>query len=414
MTTRQFDPVFSAALRDDLEALAEQEHAGAPAGPTRTPILRRPQVWVSVVTALVLVAATLGLLRLTDRPPQPADRTPAVVDPLTRITDPGSPYYVARSLTTLLDATGTGSGSRTFDVPGDVSDMRVYLNCSGSGSAKFGVGIDAEGSMSGGCDRDSGNSYSRAVTPGRHTVEVGVAKGVVWAITIIRTPSPTVAKGALIDPLAAVRDLRNPDAIPGDVRPLLQRHGTATSSPETFAVPGDVRRLRVLLVCSPSSAATRVRIDGHEASGCMNAIAHWFDLTPSSRSVTAQVVAPDGGAWSLLVAPAPKGAKDSPESARLPYPRVEGTVVGRARGAGATATGLYAGVAEVTVTMTCRGSGWLEVSTGNGSTSTQGATCSSGPSTTGMGGDDGGGRTRRWTVVPHGDVSWTVQLSKDD
>lgn len=410
MTSRQFDPVFSAALRNELEVLAERPERRAT--PSWTPALRHPQLWVSVVTALVLVAATVGLLRLTDHHAPPADRTPAVVDPLSRLVDPRSDSYVARSVTTLLDTRGTSAGSRTLDVPGDVSDMRIYLNC--SGSAKFAVEIDTDGAMSGGCDRDSGSSYSMAVSHGRHTAKVTVAKGVAWALTVIRTPAPTVSAGALIDPLAQVRDLRNPDAIPGDTRPLLDLHGRATSSPTTFAVPGDVHRLRVLLVCTPSSAATVVRLDGHEVRGCMNSIAHWFDLTPSSRAVTAQVIGPVGAAWALLVVPAPEGDANSPENTLLPYPKAPGTVVAQARGAGATAAGTYRRLEDVSVTVTCRGTGWLEVATGNGVITTRGTRCSpTSPDTSGMGGDSTGPATQRWAVTPHGDISWTVQLSKD-
>ena len=151
MTTRQFDPVFSAALRNELEALAERADAApaaAPHRPHRAPL--RSQVWISVAVALALVVATLGVLRLTAPHVPPADHGPAVVSPLTRITDPRSPGYVARSVATLLNARGTGSGTRTFDVPGGVTSLTVYLNC--SGSAKYEVELDGRGSMSSSCD----------------------------------------------------------------------------------------------------------------------------------------------------------------------------------------------------------------------------------------------------------------------
>jgi len=59
MTTREFDPVLSAALRNELEALATRGPA------SRRPALRDPQIWITAVTAVVLVLATIGVLQLT-------------------------------------------------------------------------------------------------------------------------------------------------------------------------------------------------------------------------------------------------------------------------------------------------------------------------------------------------------------
>lgn len=406
--TRSFDPVLSAALRNELEHLADREAAR----PAR-PVLARPQVWISVVTALVLVAATVGVLRLTAPAPVPAKPAGGVVDPLSRITDPTSPYYVARSVTTLLDTAGRGSGTVAFDVPGSVREYQLYVNCSrGDVEAE----VDGQGAMKGGCVRDSGTNYSQVITAGRHTVSVRVGADVQWALTIIERPGPTIAAGDPIDPLTAVRDLRNPDAIPGAASPLLQDRGDRTGEVRTVAVPEGVRRLRVLLVCSPSAPAVRVRIDGHQVLGCMNAIAHWYDFTPSSRSITAQVVSVSRVPWRLLVLPAPAGATDSPENALLPYPETAGpgAVLARAHGVGATATGTYRRPAVIAVTTTCRGRGWLEIRLGEGDgTSTRGTACSTTrPDRVGFGGEAGKSE-RRWTVIPHGDISWTFQISDD-
>lgn len=406
-TARPFDPVFSTALRNELEGLAD--------GPARAPrsAARRPQLWVALVTAVVLVAATVGVLRLTHPPVQPAAPRPAVVDPLARITDPRSPYYVARVVDVLADAQGVGSAARPFDVPKGVSDLRIYLNC--SGSAKYTVEIDREGGNTGSaCDGDTGTNYSEAVLPGAHRVGVRVAKGVRWALLIIRTPDPTVSTGALIDPATAIADPTDPDSIDGDTTPLGRAYGTGDGVPGTLQVPRGVRRVRVLLVCRTPSAAAQVVIDGRTFSGCMNSIAHWADLTLTSRTVDLRETVPAGVRWSLLVVRAPKGTEDSPESTVLPYPATGGRVLARSRGAGAEASGTYVQPHDdLGITTTCRGTGWLEIRTGTGGTTTRGSACStSHPESIGFGGEGDAGK-HTYTVIPHGDISWTIQLTDD-
>src|ERR1700712_5766479 len=104
----------------------------------------------------------------------------------------------------------------------------------------------------------------------------------------------------------------------------------------------------------------------------MNSIAHWFDFTPKPGSTTAQVTAPAGTSWSLLVVPAPKGAKDSPANTTLAYPEAPGTVLARARGAGAPASGTYRKPGSaIEFVVTCRGTGWLEIQSADGGTTTR-------------------------------------------
>lgn len=408
MTSRQFDPVFSASLRNELEALAERPDALESVG--RRPIAARPQVWAVVVTALVLVAATVGLLRITHAAPRPAEPThPTVMDPLSRITDATSPYYVARAVRTIVDTRGVGPGARDVQVPPGVTDVRVYLNC--SGSAKYSVGIDGSGAMSGSaCNRDSGTNASMGVRPGKHTVTVGVSKGVAWALTVIETPPPTVSSGALIDPLAAVRDRRNPDALVGNAEPVLVATGLTGGS--TASTPNHpAARLRAYFVCRTASASATAVVDGHVMRGCMNSIAHWFDFTPSAGPLTARFETTGDAAF--LVVRAPQGVTDSPASVELSYPKAQGTLLARAAGSGAVASGTYRphGTA-LTITTTCRGTGWLEIMTDQGGTTTRGEPCSAtAPNVTGFEGPRDSGTRPTWSVVPHGDISWTFQLS---
>lgn len=414
MTTRRFDPVFSAALRNELESLAgTQEEQEAPPKPV-LPVLRRPQVWISIVTAVVLVAAAIGVFRLTGAVPQPA-QTPAVVDPLSEVITPGSNNYVARSVHTLLTVRGTGTGTHAFDVPAGVRSVRVYLDCAPKGPQS--VEISGAGGSSGDCDRIPGGSYDSPIESGTHDITVRLRKGTDYSLLVMVSPAPTVSTGALIDPLAQVRDRRDPDALVGDTRPLLRLRGQqGGSAPVAFTVPMAVSRIRVFLACEPAASGTSVRIGGHLVTGCQNAIAHWFDFSPTSRSVTAEVTAPDAGAWSLLVVPAPPGAKDSPANRLLPYPATDGgPILARTRGTGARTTGTYVSRTDsILVTATCRGTGWVEVATGSG-TSGRGDDCGrTGELMVGFGGDGSDkGKRLPWTVTPHGDVSWTVTIQDD-
>ncbi|MBW4042005.1 MAG: hypothetical protein HIU86_07730 [Acidobacteria bacterium] len=410
MTTRRFDPVFSAALRNELEALADAHDPAAAPALQRFAALRRPQVWVAVVTAVVLVAATIGVLHLTSAPTEPAGRS-RVVDPLTKVTDPSSPEYVARAVQTLLHISSVGPGGHDFSVPAGVTSVRVYLNCAPSGQST--VDIDGKGRMSGGCSRDSGSTYDMPIKPGTHEVEVTVGTRTDSTLLLMASPAPTVSPGALIDPLTQVRDRRDPDALVGDTTPVLRAGGSGAGGTRPVTVtPG--ARLRLYFVCRTTSSSADVVVAGHTVSGCMNSIAHWFDFTPTSTSTTAQVDAPAGEPWSLLVVPAPVGAKDSPANATLPYPTASGTVLAEARGSGAPASGTYRRPGNaIAFTVSCRGNGWLEIMTGDGGTNTRGTRCSAlQPNTTGFSGEKDPS-PQHWTVLPHGDISWTFQLTSD-
>ena len=411
MKTRDFDPVLSAALRNELEALADGRGAERGATRHRTPGVRRPQVWITVATAIVLIIATFGALRLSAHDVPPADPGSRVVDPLTSATTPSSPYYVARSVRVVLHARGTGSGTHAFTVPAGVQDVTLRVNC--APDRTFSTRIDGLGDSSGGCSRDGGSSFSGPISAGAHRLTLQVGAGTAYRLLLIATPGPTVSPGALIDPLQQVRDLRNPDAVVGDTRPLL-RASQATGSAVSAPLPAGVRRVRVLLVCTPASASTTAVVSGRLVSGCQNSVAHWLDLTPPTRTLTASVRAPLGTTWSLLVIPAPQEAKDSPANTALPYPAMQGTVLAQARGAGAEATGTYEQTTDsIGISTTCRGTGWLEITTGSSGTTTRGTACSTTrPSRVGFGGPDDVGR-HRFAVIPHGDISWTFQITRD-
>ena len=414
MTARDFDPVLSAALRNELEARAD----GAAVAPRPFARLRRPQVWITAVTALALLLATVGVLRLVAPAPQPASPGTSLIDPLTSVTRPDRASYVARAVDVLVHARGTGSGTHTFDVPAGTGSMSVYVACTGSG--EWSTEVDGEGYTASDCSRETGSSGSAPITAGEHTLTVHVRAGTAYAVLGIRTPGPTIASGSVIDPLTAIRDRHTPDALVGDTRPVLRVSGTRTSGVLTAAVPDGVRRLRVLLVCQPSAAATRVRIDGRRVLGCMNSVAHWFDLTPRSRTISAQVVSVGPTAWRLLVVPAPEGAEDSPANALLPYPAQDGPepVLVRTRGVGAPTTGTFRSASgAIRVVMTCRGTGWMEVQAGTFGGSGRGDDCGKEPVTTGFGGgddDEERGKRMTWTAIPHGDISWTMTILDAD
>jgi hypothetical protein len=411
MTTRQFDPVFSAALRNELEALVDaKEETGRPPKAVRV-LLHRPQLWVSLVTAVVLVAATLGVLQLTAPPPVPAQSS-KVVDPLSRVTDPSSPGYVARAVQVLLHVRATGPGAHDFDVPSGVTSLRVYLNCAPTGQSA--VDIDGDGKLSGECSRESGSTYDLPVKAGAHEVEVTIGKRTDYTLLLMTSPAPTVSAGGLIDPLTAIRDRRNPDALVGDTTPVLEVTTAAGGGSGTSSTPlRSSKRLRAYFVCRTSSSTAEAVVDGRAISGCMNSVAHWFDFTPRSSTMTARITSP--GETALLVVPAPKGAKDSPASTVLAYPRSPGTLLAGARGTGAPATGTYRNPGlTIAITLTCRGTGWLEIATGDGGTTTRGNACSTTkPNTIGIGRDRRDTKAQPWTVIPHGDISWTFQLSTD-
>jgi hypothetical protein len=417
MTARDFDPVFAAALRNELEARADR----APAQEARRfARLRRPQVWITAATALALLLATVGVLRLVAPPVQPAAPGVDLVDPLTSVTQPSHASYVARAVDVLVHARGVGTGSHDFDVPAGTGSMTLYVACTGSG--RWSTDVDGEARLASDCSRETGSSGAAAISTGRHTLTVHVRPGTAYAVLGIRTPAPTIAPGAVIDPLAAVRDRHTPDALVGDARPVLQASGAGAvtgTGTSTTAVPDGVRRLRVFLVCQPSAATTQVRIDGHRVLGCMNSVAHWFDFTPSGRTLSAQVVPAAPGDWRLLVVRAPEGATDSPANALLPYPQDRGgAVLSRGRGVGAPASGTYLrSRGGIRLAMTCSGTGWLEVATADGGTSTRGNPCSTtDPLTVGLGGGDGDspGKRLTWTAIPHGDVSWTLTILDGD
>jgi hypothetical protein len=403
MTTRQFDPVFSAALRNELEALADAPAKGF------LPTLRKPQVWISIVTAVVLIAATVGVLQVAHgTQSHPAGRS-RVVDPLAAITDPGNGGYVAREVQVLLHVSAKGPGAHDFSVPSGVTSLRIYLNCAPTGHS--GVGLDGDGKVSGDCSRESGSAYDLPVTAGTHEVEVTVKKRTDYTLLLMASPAPTVSAGPLIDPLTQVRNLRNPDALVGDTTPLVQMSSARFGDrEERFPVPAGVTRMRAYLVCRPSSATTEMRVGTHVVIGCMNSIAHWFDFSTDKPSIAVSVTSPVD--WSLLVVPAPKGAKDSPENTLLPLPApgADQHVLAQARGAGDQVVGtLPASRTGIDIGVTCRGTGWLEVATAQG-TIGRGSDCTTlGRFGTGIGG--GPAKRGPYTVTPHGDISWTVTIS---
>ncbi len=186
MTTRQFDPVFSAALRNELEALADasQEEITPPHGVRA--LLHRPQLWVSLVTAVVLIAATVGVLHLTTRPAAVPAGHGRVSDPLSQITDPKYPDFVARSVLTLLHTSGVGPATSSVTVPPGVSSVRAYIRCAPATTFR----ITIAKFVSSRCDATSqGGLGDVPITAGTHAVVVSVPEAVAWRLVVIATPT---------------------------------------------------------------------------------------------------------------------------------------------------------------------------------------------------------------------------------
>lgn len=418
MTTRQFDPVFSAALRNELEALAD---GGAPVRePRRRSLaaLARPQVWISLVTALVLAVATVGVLRLTEPPAPvaPAGRA-GVVDPLAQITDPSYGDYVGPSPRVLLRTSGTGATTTTIDIPAGVTSVRPYLRCSTSSYYRLAVGKGFATS----CERTSGDFADIPVAAGSRTLDLRIASGVRWRLVVIATPddpsssaATTTTPDAVVDPLTDLTDPTSTLYVADRLTPIL--HERATGS-RTFAlrVPSGVEDVTFYLACS-AGAEWVLTTDTSESGGCSGRLDGSVGEPAAQLHGTVRVTVSPGTEFVLLAVPTPvepASPAKGIELPRLPYPSVSGTVVGRDRSTSAAheVGDLTAAVSTLRIIATCEGSGSLRISTSDGSSTTAGCAAGAPKRTTRTVGRTGGLEglgALRYGVQPTGSVTWTV------
>ncbi|WP_375389426.1 hypothetical protein [uncultured Amnibacterium sp.] len=185
MTTRQFDPVLSAALRNELEALADRHEVPAPLR-----VIHRPQVWVTVATALVLAVATLGVLQTTrgmEAPPGRSSTGASLQDPLAEITDRSSALYIGDSPAPILHARADRTRTFALVVPRGVASVRFYVVCTAGSS--WTLQIDAR--SSGGCHGSITGYEDVPAAQLRGSATVTVRPGTEYVLLVIPTPTTT-------------------------------------------------------------------------------------------------------------------------------------------------------------------------------------------------------------------------------
>ncbi|MGT2426251.1 hypothetical protein [Amnibacterium kyonggiense] len=309
MTIRQFDPVFSAALRNELEAIADA--GDAPARPHRPhrPVraaLARPQVWVSVITAVVLVAATIGVLQIAHRTTLQPAATTAISDPLEQITDPSDPEYVGAAPLVLLSTRGTGSTMIGIDVPPGVTSVRPYLRCLPLASFRISLGKG----FSTGCDARSADYADIPVVAGRRTLALRIPADTTWRLVVIVTPSTgtttsstlhvTAGPEAITDPLAQITDPADQSFVARSVSPVVDVSGIG-SRRIPLAVPAGVSAVRIYIVCASGADWA---LDG-ETSQCRGRITGWSDQRVSRLPSSLRLTLPAGTRFHLLVIRSP-------------------------------------------------------------------------------------------------------------
>ena len=426
--TRSFDPVLSAALRNELEHLADRE-ATRPARPAAA---ARPQVWITAVTAVLLVVATLGLLRITGG----SDGAPAAArpgDPLTAAHGPLADAELRGTPVTVL-AQGRAIGGSRFrlSVPEGTTRLTAYATCGPAGSAK----LELLGfSGSGECAPASARAFTLQ-DPGSGPTElrVDLPSGVAARILVIAVaPSSTTTlsqlrvhdlPAGLRDPLTEILDPRSDAYIRAAPDVLLGASGTG-SRDLPVVLPAGTTSVRPYLNCSPETRQYSVGVDEGSMHGeCSSGFGGSFGdvpMTPGAHTVRVRV--PKGTAWSLVLIATPvyTPATAGPVRALLPYPSgiAPDRVLGRERGAFGIVTGRLEGtMTRVSVTITCQGDGTVTVATPFGTAGNPAERASCGArspkrTSTGMGGPE---RVTdpRFTITPYGDVRWTVTFTRDE
>jgi hypothetical protein len=429
MTTRQFDPVLSAALRNELEALADRAEDPAP---TR-PVLARPQVWVTAVTALVLVLATVGVLRLTAvEGTPPAGGGGSLVDPLVASGGPSEDETLRDTpVTTLLHRESTGPTTFAVDVPAGTTWLGVYATCSPRSAIT--VADDAQGDLRSTCAFDGAVSSSTAdPSTGQRRIDVVVPERTRFRILVLAaTPASTTTVSQLevrdvpagvSDPLEEIQDPASDSYIRANPEVLVHASG---GSDGTFpiVVADDLTSVRPYVNCTPESGY-RVEIDGVSTieGTCDPSFSGSFSdipLEPGQHTFTVRLTgaeSADRAFVALLIAtPQYLPSTSGPSRAPLPYPTnlAADQVLARDRGAAGITTGrIPRSVRGVSISITCRGDGAVAVQTPFGTLGNPAGRDACGTDEAVQTGGGVSGRRLvdrpRYTITPYGDVRWTV------
>lgn len=415
MKTREFDPVRSAALRHELEALPTARSA-----PSAAERLRRPQVWVTAVTAVLLLVATIGVLRLTaahEAAPAQGDR---ITDPLTRLTDPDDPQYLPNGVETLLHLSGTGPGTYLLDVPEGTTSVRPLIACSPAADFRITVGR----AYWTGCDRTGSPGFADIpVSAGVQPIAVQIPDGVRWRLAVIVTPEEGTTYWTL-------RVTDAPDRSPGvteypapeqeeDVPVGVAAGGTGTTTGRLFA---PVDELALVTSCRGSGGLVVTLSNGFRFGTDDSPLPCGASATTSVQSAsndTARGYRGDGRMTYTVRAVGDvrwTATFSSRTEERLPYPSVSGPLLGRTRGSTTSSFGALDGdPARVRITATCRGTGTLSVEVAHGQTG--GGPFDGSPAlpcdarSERVVNPEAGSGALRYGIVPSGDVLWTVTFT---
>jgi hypothetical protein len=270
------------------------------------PLIRRPQLWVTAVTAVILVVATLGVLHLTARPTAVPAHRDTLSDPLAQITDPASGDFVDASPLVLLTTSGIGSATASMDVPPGVTSVRPYIRCAPLASFRITVGKG----FSTGCDARSADFADIPVKAGRQSISVRIPDDVTWRLVVIATPDDstttsstlevTTGPDAILDPLDEIENPASTDYVAADVTPILHETGEG-SARFTLDVPKEVAAVRVYLVCAEGA---RWSLDGTSGT-CRGRINAYEEEPTSQLRPSLRVTVPKGTRFWLLVIAAP-------------------------------------------------------------------------------------------------------------
>lgn len=262
MTPREFDPVLSAALRQELQRRVDA--TSGPASGSAASRHPRRQAVIAIAVAAVLIALTVGTLRLTASAPSPATtgRTAAtgggIVDPLSELTDPSDDRALADgTYAVLLASRAAGARSFSFEVPPDVTSVRVYLACAPASTFR----VTVARAFSGGCASRFQDFADIPTRSGTRTVRVTVPGSTRYSLLVVTTPDPdgtTTYSTLTVSPLP-------PAALPYpevDPAALVGRKRGISAIRVTGRLDRAVDSLRMIVTCQGGGGLAVTTSDG--------------------------------------------------------------------------------------------------------------------------------------------------------